>query len=427
MKKMALKVGTLCSGYDSQCMALDRLKANFPLFDYELEFWSEIDRYAKIAHNAVFPQWSDRNLGDMTTIDWSNVGEVDLLTYSTPCTDISQAGLQRGFELGSGTRSSILWNVEDAIRELRPRYLLMENVPALVSKKFLPSFKKWQGILASYGYSNYTSILDASDYGVPQHRERVFMVSILGDCDYNFPAPYLLQRRLRDVLETDVEESFYLSDKMLQYFYRVNADITHGHKFTPKQGDDIAFTIRCSNGQRVDDNFIKVKQIGNLVEDKGVGFKNPQRGRVYSDDGLDPTLNTCGGLEIKIQQRPHGFNKGGIIDIALHNIVVGSMQAHARRDTLDGVSPTITAACGMGGGQTPIIGSDECIRKLTPRECFRLMDLEESDIDRIQATGISRSQQYKLAGNSIVISCLYHIFRKLFIETGNESPQLKLF
>lgn len=418
-----LRVGTLCSGYDSQCMALDRIKAVYSQFDYELMFWCEIDRYAIQAHNAVYPQWCDRNLGDMTSVEWFNVDKVDLLTYSTPCTDISIAGRMKGLEIGSGTRSSILWNTEAAIRELRPRYLLMENVKGLVSKKFLPSFKKWQNVLTSYGYTNYTAILDASDYGVPQHRERVFMVSILGEAAYSFPEPYPLAKCMRDILESDVDELFYLSDKQLDCLYRDTADRLHGQ--TMLNGDSL-----------IDDNYIKVKQIGNLVDDSIRGYKNPHRGRVYDVDGLAPTLNanSGGNLEPKILLRPHGFSRGAIQNIAptvtasayeCNNFVIDSMQANTYRGTLDGVSPTIT--CGMGGGQTPMIGVKERIRKLTPRECFRLMDVAESDIDKIQATGISKSQQYKLAGNSIVVACLYHIFRKMFIDIDNESKHLKLF
>lgn len=97
-----IKIVTLCSGYDSQCMALDVIKQKHPAFDYELVAWSEIDKYAIYMHNLVYPQYADRNLGDMTNIDWKPVkdkyGEIDFLTYSTPCQSISQAGLQHGFE-----------------------------------------------------------------------------------------------------------------------------------------------------------------------------------------------------------------------------------------------------------------------------------------------------------------------------------------
>lgn len=210
---MKIKAGTLCSGYDSQAMALDRLKEKYPEFDYELVFWSEIDKYAIQAHNAVYPQWADRNLGDMTKVDWGSVPKVDLLCYSTPCQDVSSAGKQKGIEKGSGTRSSILWYTEEAIKILRPKYLLMENVAALVSEKFRPFFLQWEQTVAKYGYDNYSKVLNAKDYGIPQNRERIFMVSIHNaDNTYYWPEPFKLGKRLKDVLEQNVDERYYLSD-----------------------------------------------------------------------------------------------------------------------------------------------------------------------------------------------------------------------
>ena len=181
-----MKVFTAFSGYDSQCMALDRLKEDFG-FDYELVGWSEIDKYAIQAHNAIYPQWSDRNYGDISKIDWEQVPNFDLFTYSSPCQDFSNAGLQRGGEEGSGTRSSLLWECRKAILAKKPKYLLMENVAALVSKKFLPLFNKWQTELEGYGYKNFAQVLNAKDYGIPQNRERIFLISILGDEKYHFP------------------------------------------------------------------------------------------------------------------------------------------------------------------------------------------------------------------------------------------------
>ena len=147
-KQHPLRVVTLCSGYDSQCLALERLKRQYPEFDYELVAWAEFDPASKqpierqpavIAHNALFPQWADRNLGDMTRIDWSRVADFDLLFYSTPCQSISAAGLQHGFAEGSGTRSSIIWNVRDAVREKRPRFLCLENVKATLAARVRPA------------------------------------------------------------------------------------------------------------------------------------------------------------------------------------------------------------------------------------------------------------------------------------------------
>ena len=262
-----INVISLFSGYESQCMALDRLKRHYTNFDYELIYWSEIDENAIKAHNAVYPQYKDRNLGDITKIDFSELAnkEIDLLTYSFPCTTISNSGKQEGFEKGSGTASSLLWYVEDAIKYIRPKYLLMENVKALVQSKFIGLFREWCSVVESYGYYNFSEVLNASSYNVPQNRERVFMISILRtDSEPNpsfyFPKKMKLERRIKDILEPNVDESFYLSDKALEYFCRVNNDKSHGHNFTPKDGEDVAFTVRCASGQRVDDNFLKYEE-----------------------------------------------------------------------------------------------------------------------------------------------------------------------
>lgn len=171
-----LKVITLFSGYDSQCLALNRLG-----IEYDLVAWSEIDKYAIKAHNALFPQWADRNLGDVSKVDWSVVTKpIDLLTYSSPCQDFSNAGLQRGGDKGSGTRSSLLWECERAVEALRPKYLLFENVPAVISDKFKPNFMAWCKTLEGLGYQNHWQLLNAKNYGVPQNRNRLFMVSIYG-------------------------------------------------------------------------------------------------------------------------------------------------------------------------------------------------------------------------------------------------------
>ena len=163
-----LKVFTAFSGYDSQCMALDRIMKENKDFNYELVGWSEIDKYAIQAHNAVYPQWSERNYGDICKIDWEEVPDFDLFTYSSPCTDFSFAGKQAGGEKGSGTRSSLLWECERAIEIKRPKYLLMENVAALVSKKFISLFNNWQRVLEGYGYTNFPMVLNAKATRTPR-------------------------------------------------------------------------------------------------------------------------------------------------------------------------------------------------------------------------------------------------------------------
>ena len=212
---MKIRTFELCAGYDSQLMALERLKKKHSDFDYESIGWSEIEPSAITLHNACFPSLSGKNFGDMTKIDWSNVKDFDLLTYSTPCQSVSQAGKQKGIEEGSNTRSSILWFTRNAIITKRPKYLLMENVEALVQTKFIWFFNKWRKELESYGYANYAKVVNAADCGVPQNRKRVFMLSIRNDgdkTDYHFPRKTKLKKYLVDVLEENVDEKYFLSD-----------------------------------------------------------------------------------------------------------------------------------------------------------------------------------------------------------------------
>lgn len=208
-----MRVVTLCSGYDSQLLALRNIG-----IPYECVGWSEIDKYAIAAHNALFPELTDKNLGDMTKIDWDTVPVHDLLFYSTPCTDFSNAGKQAGGEEGSGTRSSILWYTRNAIIAKKPTYLVMENVKALVSDKFRPLFLKWLDELTSYGYTNFCQVLNAKDYGIPQNRERIFVVSIKDADWFDFPHPVELRLRLKDMLEDKVDEKYYLPQEKVDQF-----------------------------------------------------------------------------------------------------------------------------------------------------------------------------------------------------------------
>ncbi len=221
---------TSFSGYDSQLMAADALKGDYPDFKWTCAGWSDIDKYACQMHDLVFPQFADKALGDITKIDWHKVKEslggreVDLFTYSSPCQDISQAGKQMGLKEGSETRSALLWKVVDAIEVLKPKYLLQENVAALVSKKFMPDFQKWLQRLEQLGYVNRWARLNAKDYGVPQNRDRVFCLSMRRDVafDYQFPAPVPLDRKLADVLEEEVADRYFLKDDAVAKFLKAN-------------------------------------------------------------------------------------------------------------------------------------------------------------------------------------------------------------
>lgn len=221
---------TTFSGYDSQLMAADVLKEWHPDFRWTCKGWSDIDKYACQMHNLVFPQFADCALGDITKIDWHAVKrslqgrEVDLFTYSSPCQDISQAGKQMGLQEGSDTRSALLWRVADAVEVLRPKYLLQENVAALVSQKFMPDFQKWLDKLSSLGYVSRWARLNAKNYGVPQNRDRVFCISMRQDVafDYQFPEPFELTTRLEDVLEEEVADRYFLKDDAVSKFLKAN-------------------------------------------------------------------------------------------------------------------------------------------------------------------------------------------------------------
>ena len=221
---------TTFSGYDSQLMAADVLREWHPDFRWTCKGWSDIDKSACQRHNLVFPQFADCALGDITKIDWHEVKsslegrEVDLFTYSSPCQDISQAGKQMGFQEGSDTRSALLWRVADAVEVLRPKYLLQENVAALVSQKFMPDFQKWLDKLSSLGYVSRWARLNAKNYGVPQNRDRVFCLSMRRDVafDYQFPEPFELLTRLEDVLEEEVSDRYFLKDDAVSKFLKAN-------------------------------------------------------------------------------------------------------------------------------------------------------------------------------------------------------------
>ena len=275
-----LKVFTAFSGYDSQCMALERAG-----IDYELVGWSEIDRYAIQAHDAVFPQWAGRNFGDISKIDWNSVPDFDLFTYSSPCQDFSNAGRMAGGEEGSGTRSSLLWECKKAIWAKRPKYAVLENVKNLVSDKFYPLFRQWEQLLASIGYVNYWKVLNAKDYGVPQNRERVFLVSVLDESQYfEFPAPSPCTTCMADILEPEVDERYYLSEKTIATFEawsdRQKAN-GNGFAFAPTYGGGKP----RPSGQRKDIKDMTTIYMGRT--------SRSQNSVIVSPKGIAPTM--CNG------------------------------------------------------------------------------------------------------------------------------------
>ena len=424
-----MKVLELFSGYGSQSLALKRLG-----IDHKSDI-SEIDKYAIDVYNQIHGK--THNWGDITKIDEKELPYYDLITYSFPCQDISNAGKRRGLSKDSGTRSSLLWECERIIESVKPKYLLMENVKPLVGDVNLPNFSIWLKTLEDMGYRNYWQVLNAKDYGIPQNRERVFCVSILKELNtsYGFPKPIKLNKTLKYLLEDDVAESYYLKQEQVDAFMNSNSCskehsntlcardsyVVEAYKKFIDRNDyipEMFNTCNCAeikgvapaqttNCGSTGTSSTVLIQVGNLKQSDSFGG-NPQTGRIYSGEGLAPCLNTMqgGGLEPKI--------------------VIGSTQ----KNTYIGngtESPCLTAGMGQGGGNIPMVGFNNYkarIRKLTPRECWRLMGVYDSDFDKIK--GVSNSQLYKMAGNSIVVDVLVEIFRNLLIDKV-QAEQVSLF
>lgn len=424
-----LRVFTSFSGYDSQCMALDRLKQNFPDFDYELIGWSEIDKYAIQAHDAIYPQYSQCNYGDITKIDWEQVPDFDLFTYSFPCTDISNAGKQMGLSRDSGTRSSLLWECEKAIEIKKPKYLLMENVSALLSDKFKPQLKKWCDILEGYGYKSFYKILNAKQMGVPQNRARVFMLSTLDhEHSFYFPKPFKLERRLKDVLEKQVDEKLYLSQYSLNALIESTGEqLADGeYAFSVQRcGDDEQFEepvvlgwVRDENGNVTSRPEVSVANcVTSGKRDNTQNYVVEQCFLNGDKDGCASTITTGHDRARNITEPKGGHKQMGVLEImhpsqntSLTDIIEQLNQMYPKR------------------GIFVYRGKPCFVRRLSVRELYRLMDVDECCIDVFLSTSIPKTQHAKMAGNSIVVNVLYHIFKKLFIETEpEEGQQLTLF
>ena len=213
-----IRLLSLFSGIGAFEKALD--KCNIP---YDLVAYCEIDKYASKAYSAIHGVSEDKNLWDVCNLDAKPYeGTIDLLTYGFPCTDISVAGQQKGFfdEEGNYTRSGLFFEALRIINDCKPRIAIAENVKNLMGQSFLDAYHTVQESLDEAGYNNYVSVLNAKDYGIPQNRERVFIVSIRKDIDmgYVFPEPIPLQLCLKDMLEDKVDEKYYLSEKTIQSF-----------------------------------------------------------------------------------------------------------------------------------------------------------------------------------------------------------------
>lgn len=358
----------LFAGIGAQAKALENLSANFE--HYRI---CEFDKYAVASYNAV--HGTEFTTSDITKIHANDLGIVEtdkyeyIMTYSFPCTDISKAGKQQGMSQGSGTRSSLLWEVKRILKESKdlPHILLMENVPDLLSQKNKADFFEWCGFLESLGYTNKWTILNAKDFGVPQNRERCFMLSWIGNYYYDFPTSKPLIVRLKDVLEHSVDKKYYFG-KAIKYF------IQHTSGSGPKIIEDFYKSRQPIEYKEVFPTLRSEKRSVKAVETMALDEQNGQ--------GITET--------IKQYSRPHGFNKGGVKAIEVFPTIGCSSIKNENIGIIDGTR----------------------VRRLTPKECWRLMGFDDIAFSRA-AKKVSNSQLYKQAGNSIVVPVLEEIFKQL--------------
>lgn len=330
-----MKVLSLFSGIGAFEKALDRIDVKYELVNY-----CEIDKYASKAYAMLHDCDVSLNLGDIRKIDTSLLPhDIDILTYGFPCQDISYAGKLKGFEEnGKRTRSGLFFEALRIIEDTKPRFAVAENVKSLTSKRFSKEFEIVLNSLEQAGYNNYWKILNAKDFGIPQNRERIFIVSIRKDIDnamFEFPEGFELEIRLKDIIEDEVDEKYYLSNAMKKYISSTNKKWT-GNNGKSLINKTIASTLNTNEGSR-----------------------------------------RCDASNYICNELPENYDLKQIgLDAKYLNI-----------------------------------------RKLTPLECFRLMGFHDNDFYKIK--GISNTQLYKMAGNSIVVNVLENLLNKVITHFFN--------
>lgn len=381
---------------------------NNSLKDWKLVNFCEFDKYATQSYCAIHGTDESLNLGDITKVDETKLEPFNMICGGSPCQDFSVAGKQKGSvwtckdcgheynpltvhwnerdkcpnchsENIEKTRSSLLVEYLRVIRANKPNFGMYENVKNIVGKQFKDTFKMFTDELDEYGYNVYWKVLNAKDYGVPQNRERVYLIFIKKELDngkFVFPEGFDNGIRLRDVLEDDVDERYYISNDKVRKFVANLQDISNEHE---------------SNSPRF---------IGNINRpDFGTGYA----GGVWDTNNISPTLTTMqdGG------RQPHIITG-----------LVSNKGEKFERETEYG--NTLLARDYKGFGNQAMnavinIQNKNClrIRKLTPKECFRLMGFNDSDYEAASKV-VSNSQMYKQTGNSIVVDVLYYILVELY-------------
>lgn len=346
-----LKVLELFGGIGAIRKAFERQNIPHKVVDYV-----EIDEFAVKSYNAMF----GTNFEPQDISKWDKDIEVDFIMHGSPCQDFSIAGLQRGGDEGSGTRSSLMYETVRLVKKLNPKYVVWENVKNLVSDKHYHNFRKYLNTMEDFGYNNYYQVLNAKDYGVPQNRERVFTVSIRKDIDHKqfyFPDKQPLTLRLKDLLETNVDEKYYLSDEKIasisqwKSYQKPFESVLGNNSISPTltargAGEEhagmITYSDEFDNTTNVQDKLNEVNRLGGLYD---TDDRQRQSGAIYDKEGLAPTLSTGHGLDrpfiIDDKEKPTNVNKIG----SLYNDDNASSQGGSIYDK-EGLAPTITTGHG---------------------------------------------------------------------------------
>jgi len=334
MEEYLLKVLSLFSGLGAFKKALKRQNIKYELINY-----CEIDKYASKSYSLIHNVSEELNLGDVNKVNEKLLPDFDLMTWGFPCTDISIAGKQEGFidRNGNKTRSGLYYEGLRILKEKKPKYSIIENVKNLTGKKFKEQFKQILNDLENEGYNNYWKVLNAKDYGVPQNRERVFIISIRKDIDnkiFVFPEGFDNGIRLKDLLEENVDEKYYISqektDKLIEQL----------------KNKEISNTVRSGGRGSLDRHswdLVCVKGNSQVIKVGNTNLSgNGMNGCVYSDEGIAPTITTNKGEGSKILQI-------GLLDIK------GNEQIR-RVYSPNGISLTLNSM--QGGNRQPKIIED---------------------------------------------------------------------
>lgn len=384
----------------------------------------EIYKNIKITNNLVnIQQVKGKDLEIVDTDKYEYI-----LTYSFPCQDLSLAGKGKGMS-DTSTRSGMLWEVERILDECKelgtlPQILLMENVPQVHGEGNTNDFNKWQLKLEELGYSNYWEDLIATDYGIPQTRNRCFMVSILGEYSYSFPPEQELKLRLKDMLEEEVDEKYYLSDKQIEDIKHWNAYEKPLENMEKIDKNNLSPTLTTRSGAYAA-GMILIKNAtkkGYLEAKEGDGIDISSRMEYHRgtvQKGKTQTLTTMGGenngvvVNMKTQLCNDLIAQGKVKenDVIRHSYTTSRMNGEMKDLKQNNLCPTLDTRCDCLGVTVNNL-FNLAIRKLTPRECGRLMGVRDEDITNILKNQ-SDSSAYHCFGDSIVVDVLMAIFGEL--------------